>query len=214
MHELWVVQNFLIEILGKVAHYVFDDVFGCSDTILILFRDIDVTQSRLRSLFVFRVIHGNPVLNPYKRRLLAGHKGVGEHTIGSNASVDSKTSARAAKALANALDYLEKVDGELAECGDWTPGLRDRERVERSKKGRRRRNSRRSLLSGSLHVQFSIAVLYVEEVQNIEDTIIQSESSAVVQVFQANGLLEVSSVVPPTSVTKYYPPPRVNNRSG
>jgi hypothetical protein len=41
-----------------------------------------------------------------------------------------------------------------------------------SKKGRRRRNSRRSLLSGSLHVQFSIAVLYVEEVQNIEDTII------------------------------------------
>ena len=104
---------------------------------------------RLRSLFVFRVIHGNPVLNPYKRRLLAGHKGVGEHTIGSNASVDSKTSARAAKALANALDYLEKVDGELAECGDWTPGLRDRERVERSKKGRRRRCSVWGLWDGT-----------------------------------------------------------------
>ena len=104
---------------------------------------------RLRSLFVFRVIHGNPVLNPYKRRLLAGHKGVGEHTIGSNASVDSKTSARAAKALANALDYFEKVDGELAECGDWTPGLRDRERVERSKKGRRRRCSVWGLWDGT-----------------------------------------------------------------
>ena len=75
-----------------------------------------------------------------------------------------------------------------------------------SKKRRRRSTSRRSLLAGLVHVQFSVAVNYVEEVQNIEDTIIETESSVFVQVFQDKGLLDVSNVAEPTSVAKYYPP--------
>ena len=75
-----------------------------------------------------------------------------------------------------------------------------------SKKRRRRSTSRRSLLAGLVHVQFSVAVNYVEEVQNIEDTIIETESSVFVQVFQAKGLSDVSNVAEPTSVVKYYPP--------
>ena len=76
-----------------------------------------------------------------------------------------------------------------------------------SKKRRRRSTSRRSLLAGLVHVQFSVAVNYVEEVQNIEDTIIETEASVFVQAFQDKGLSDVSNVAWPTSVVKYYPPP-------
>ena len=133
---------------------------GRSPTLRETLKELDLTGNRLpgfpasigrlQSLFAFRVIAGNSALNPYKRRLLAGPNGAGEHTIGSNASVDSKASARAARALANALDYLEKVDDELRECDDWHPGLRDRERAERSnRKGRLRRRSVWGLWEGT-----------------------------------------------------------------
>ena len=133
---------------------------GRSPTLRETLKELDLTGNRLpgfpasigrlQSLFAFRVIAGNSALNPYKRRLLAGPNGAGEHTIGSNASVDSKASARAARALANALDYLEKVDDELRECNDWHPGLRDRERAERSnRKGRLRRRSVWGLWEGT-----------------------------------------------------------------
>ena len=133
---------------------------GRSPTLRETLKELDLTGNRLpgfpasigrlQSLFAFRVIAGNSALNPYKRRLLAGPNGAGEHTIGSNASVDSKASARAARALANALDYLEKVDDELRECDDWIPGLRDRERAERSnRKGRLRRRSVWGLWEGT-----------------------------------------------------------------
>ena len=49
-----------------------------------------------------------------------------------------------------------------------------------SKKRRRRSTSRRSLLAGLVHVQFSVAVNYVEEVQNIEDTIIETEDITII----------------------------------
>ena len=133
---------------------------GRSPTLRETLKELDLTGNRLpgfpasigrlQSLFAFRVIAGNSALNPYKRRLLAGPNGAGEHTIGSNPSVDSKASARAARALANALDYLEKVDDELRECDEWTPGLRDRENAERSnRKGRLRRRSVWGLWEGT-----------------------------------------------------------------